>query len=75
MAKEFLDFEVRLGKGAGEAYSVSVVHSPTGEATATMRLPFDAPEFKRRLQAVGPARGTGAQTRKGGVPQRALILP
>ncbi len=72
---EFLDFELRISEGSGGAYSVAVVHSPMGEATATMRLPFDDQELRRRLQAVGNARGVDAQTRKVSDPQRALILP
>src|SRR5271157_295499 len=72
---EFLDFELRISEASGGAYSVTVVHSPMGEATATTRLPFDDPELQCRLQTVRNARGAGAQTRKGGEPQRALILP
>ena len=71
----FLDFERRISEGADGAYSVAVVHSPTGEATATMRLPFDAPELQRRLQVLRNVRGTGGQTRKSGDPGRALVLP
>ena len=72
---EFLDFELRINEGADGAYSVTVVHSPTGEATATMSIAFDDPEFRSRLQAVENARGANARTRKGSDPQRALILP
>jgi hypothetical protein len=75
MRTDFLDFELRISQAAGGNYSVSVVRSPSGEATATMRLPFDDLELASRLQAVRSARGTGAQTRKSKDPQRALILP
>jgi hypothetical protein len=72
---EFLDFELRISAGSGGSYAVAVVHSPAGEATATMRFSFDDQELKLGLQALKNARGSGAPTRKGGEPQRDLILP
>ena len=69
---DFLDFELRISEGAGGAYSVSVVHSPMGEATATMRLPFNDSERRSRLQVIGSVRGAGTQTRKGLDTQRAV---
>ena len=69
---DFLDFELRISEGAGGAYSVSVVHSPMGEATATMRLPFNDSERRSRLQVIGSVRGAGTQTRKGLDAQRAV---
>ena len=56
---EFLDFELRISQGAGGAHAVAVVHSPVGEATATMRLALDDQELKRALQALRNARGAG----------------
>jgi len=72
---EFLDFELRISQGAGGAYSVAVVRSPAGEATATIHLTHDDLELKRRLQAMRNARCTGAKTRKGSDQWRDVILP
>jgi hypothetical protein len=72
---EFLDFEVRVSAGGDGSYAVAVVRSPTGEATATMRMAPDDREHKRRLQAVKDARRAGVRTRQGGAPERDLILP
>ncbi len=60
-AMEFLNFELRINEGAGGTYTVTVVRSPAGEATATMRLAPDEPEHKRRLQAVKIARSGGGR--------------
>ncbi len=68
---EFLDFELRISKSDG-GYAVTVVHSPMGEATATMRLPFNDSERRSRLQVIGSVRGAGTQTRKGLDAQRAV---
>ena len=49
---EHLDFEVEVGAGSGADYPVAVLHSPAGEARATMRFPFDELELKNRLMAI-----------------------
>jgi formylglycine-generating enzyme required for sulfatase activity len=49
---EYLDFDVIVGPGEGRGYPVTVVRSPAGEAQGSLRLPFDALELERRLQAV-----------------------
>lgn len=36
----FEDFELRIGRGSGAAYTTCVVHSPAGEANGTFNLPF-----------------------------------
>jgi hypothetical protein len=47
---EYLDFELRIGPGAGLDYPVSVLRSPAGEASATMRFPFDTLMLRSHLQ-------------------------
>lgn len=37
----YLDFELEIGPGEGREYPVRVVRAPGGEASATMRFPFD----------------------------------
>lgn len=76
MELEFLDFELRIGQRAGGSNEVTVLSSPVGEATATMRFAFDDSELQRWLQSVENARGAAVDTRKSSSdPQRALILP
>ncbi len=47
---EYLDFELRIAPGAGRDYPVSVLRSPAGEASGTMRFPFDTLALQSRLQ-------------------------
>jgi hypothetical protein len=47
---EYLDFELRIAPGAGREYPVSVLHSPAGEASGTMRFPFDTLALQSNLQ-------------------------
>jgi hypothetical protein len=49
---EYLDFELRIGPGAGGEYPLSVLRSPAGEASGVMRFPFDTLALQNRLQAV-----------------------
>ncbi len=49
---DYLDFELEVGLGDGHAYPVAVLHSPAGEARATMTLPFSELELENRLQAL-----------------------
>ncbi len=46
----YLDFELEIGLGAGREYPVAVLHSPAGEARATMRFPFDELALENRLK-------------------------
>ncbi len=46
---EYLDFELRVSPGSGLDYPVSVIRSPAGEASGTMRFPFDALALERQL--------------------------
>jgi hypothetical protein len=43
----YLDFELKIAAGKGREYPVSVINSPAGQASETMRFPFDelAPIF------------------------------
>ena len=47
---EYLDFDVHIGQGSGPDYPVTVLKSPVGEASATMRFPFDAAALERQLE-------------------------
>ena len=49
---EYLDFELRIGPGAGREYPVSVLQSPAGETNATMQFPFDTLALANQLQGV-----------------------
>ncbi len=46
----YLDFELEIGLGTGRDYPVTVLHSPAGEARATMRFPFDKLALENRLK-------------------------
>jgi WD40 repeat protein len=48
---EAVDVELEIGSGGTGTYLVAA-RSPSGEATATMRLPFDEEEIESRLQAL-----------------------
>ncbi len=74
---EYADFEIRIS-GTGPDYAVSVVRSPAGEASGTMRLPFDATEFDQELsnveRAVSQSRGSRAVAAgESGSPRRDLV--
>src|SRR4051812_9844490 len=49
---EYLDFELRIMPGAGREYPVSVLQSPAGETSATMRFPLDALALQNQLQGI-----------------------
>jgi CHAT domain len=49
---EYLDFELRVGPGTGTEYPVEVLRSPSGEASGTMRFPFDTLALQNHLQAL-----------------------
>jgi formylglycine-generating enzyme required for sulfatase activity/outer membrane protein assembly factor BamD (BamD/ComL family) len=63
----YLDFELEMGEGHGREYPVAVVHSPAGEARATMRFPFDELVLENRLLKL-----QNALLRSGGQPRRTL---
>lgn len=46
---EYLDFELEIQSGSGRDYPVVVLHSPAGEARATMHFPFDQIALESRL--------------------------
>ena len=46
----YLDFELEIGHGDGREYPIAVMHSPGGEARATMRFPFDELALENRLR-------------------------
>ncbi len=45
----YLDFELRINRGKGREYPVSIIDSPAGEAGETMRFPFDELILEKRL--------------------------
>jgi hypothetical protein len=47
---EYLDFELEIDARSGHEYSVTVLHSPAGEARSTMRFPYDETELAKRLK-------------------------
>ncbi|MES2125419.1 MAG: CHAT domain-containing protein [Gemmatimonadota bacterium] len=49
---EYLDFEIHIAPGTAQEYAVLVVKSPAGEASATLKFPFDAPTLENHLQGV-----------------------
>lgn len=46
----YLDLDLEIGVGTGRAYPVAIVHSPAGEARATMQFPFDELALDNRLK-------------------------
>lgn len=66
---EYLDFELEIGPGSGQEYPVSVVHSPAGEARATLRFPLSALELENALDKLRIALLTS------GVGQRRVQTP
>jgi hypothetical protein len=58
--QEYLDFVIRVEKGDGQGYPVSLITSPAGEASGIMVLPLSSAEWQARLGAVGNARGADA---------------
>ncbi len=55
--QEYLDFVIRVEKGDGQSYPVSLITSPAGEASGTMMLPLSSAGWQSRLSAVANARG------------------
>jgi Tol biopolymer transport system component len=49
---DYLDFELEVSPDPSSGYRVTVLRSPAGEATGSMRLPFDSLALQNRLQAL-----------------------
>ena len=49
---EYLDFDLEVTAADGGAFAVRVLRPPAGEATGTMRLPFDELVQQDRLHAL-----------------------
>lgn len=64
---DYLDFELEIGLGSGREYPVAVLHSPAGEARATMHFPLDDLALENRLLAL-----QNALLRSGGQQRRTL---
>ena len=60
---QYLDFEIDVTGGDGGSYTVKV-RSPAGEATSSMRFPFDQPTLTNRLQALQIALLRSSVTRR-----------
>jgi hypothetical protein len=58
--QEYLDFVIRVEKGDGQSYPVSLISSPAGEASRTMVLPVASADWQSRLSAVANARGANS---------------
>jgi len=61
---EYLDFDLEVTAADGGAFTVRVLRSPAGEATGTMRLPFDSLVLQNRLQALQIALLRSGTTRR-----------
>ncbi|MCK4766565.1 MAG: CHAT domain-containing protein [Candidatus Aminicenantes bacterium] len=46
----YLDFELKIDPGAGRDYPICVINSPAGQASETMRFPFDELVLENRLK-------------------------
>jgi hypothetical protein len=66
---DYLDFELEIGSGSGCEYALTVVHSPAGEARATMHFPFDKLELENNLLKL-----QNAMLRSGGQ-RRTYLIP
>ena len=60
---QYLDFEIDVTGGDAGSYTVRV-RSPAGEATSSMRFPFDQPTLTNRLQALQIALLRSSMTRR-----------
>ena len=70
----YLDFELEISPGIGRDYAVTVVHSPAGEARATMRFPFDKLELENTLLKLQNALlRSGGQHRANLTPERQSV--
>jgi CHAT domain len=49
---DYLDFEVEIGPGTGGHQTVTVLRSPAGEATESIRFALDSLALENRLQAL-----------------------
>jgi hypothetical protein len=66
---EYLDFEIDVEPGSDGDYTVSVLHSPAGEARIQMRFPYDQLKLRNKIQSLQIA-----LLRSGGA-RRAAPLP
>jgi hypothetical protein len=60
---QYLDFDLEIGPGSGQAYPVAVIRSPAGEAHGTLHFPFDEESLKERLDQVQTALESTGQAR------------
>jgi hypothetical protein len=52
---EYLDFELEITPGSGSGYAITVIHSPAGEAHASLHLPFDDQALATQLATLQQA--------------------
>jgi hypothetical protein len=52
---QYLDFEIHIAVGTGQDYPVSVIKSPAGEASGTLRIPLDPSQLSGQLQGIEAA--------------------
>ncbi len=60
--QQYLDFVLRVDKGDGQSYPVSVLSSPAGEESTTMQLPLLSDDWQTRLSIVANARGGNSRS-------------
>jgi WD40 repeat protein len=61
---QYLDFDLEIGPGSGQAYPVAVMRSPAGEARGTLHFPYDEAALKERLDQVQVALDGSNQERR-----------
>jgi CHAT domain-containing protein len=52
---QYLEFEIHIAPGSGQDYPVVVMKSPAGEATGTLRIPFDPAQLASQLHGIETA--------------------
>ncbi len=67
---DYLDFELRIATGNGRDYPVSVVRSPAGEPSGTMRFPFDRLALDNQMLGL-----QNALLRSGSLRRKAMVDP
>ena len=59
MTLDYLDFELTIGRLTGQAYPLTLLRSPAGEAHATLTWPFGELALENRLKDLDRAIGVG----------------
>ncbi|MCU0634974.1 MAG: CHAT domain-containing protein [Gemmatimonadaceae bacterium] len=62
---EYLDFDLHLSQRTGDGYTVTVTHSPVGEARTTLQFPLDDAALERQLKSLEIALMRSGSVRRG----------